>query len=902
MPVPSGYLRRHAVLLVSACIAMALAVNVFAPFWTAFTRNGHERPRVEHSSAPNDGPTFPNQMGSVAYVVVDSSFAPQPATDTYLDALVKRLRSGAPAGVRSVVSQSSDPLTASIANSDDDRVAFIDVELNGAPGSAEAGSTVNALLTTVNAVPKPPGVHVYVSGPGAAAAAAAALVDAQAPWVALIVSVAMALLVVAHARCRATSAMVLASAAVALLIALPVYALLSAPVAWPIGAALTVALTFGSALLCASLIRSDYRRRRGGGLPPDVAAAAACKSQAPAVVGSASILVIGLIAVTIIGSPDLAAVSISAAIGAAAGTLLCYMYAAAWLPHTAVRPRNRPALRLARLLAQRLTATVYRLPKAALAVSAVVVVAGMAQLPRIDAALARPQIAPLNSAAARAYAVASEHFADDRLQPLSVVLRTDHDLRTPAGLLAIDRVTRRLTELPAASRVQSAAWPGGVPWPQATVAYQIGELNRQLQSEGVSAMPLTDSLSRLPGTLDELTSTIDEFGGQLNAGTAGLPTISASMTDLRSALGRIQARMSGLAEYADPIRRMIATNPNCAADPVCSSAQQVIQTLDDMLADTRSIVSDTQTLPDSVSAAERALTSASSTLSRIRNDLAQFRSVVDQVSKTTRGALPQASKTSSFIDIMTSDLSNSGSGGFYLPQSQIDGADYGRVRARMFTGDGRATRILVYTSRIDPTDRDLRTSAAAAVRQSIKFGDLAGANAEIENLDPPAPMWGHRINDLAAPIILLAAVISLTAGLALGGALVGAGLAGATLASVSAGIGAAAAFASILPGRTDWSTPLLALAVALPVCAEDGFWIARRWISSRRGPETTCALSGYTGGSALTVAVAIWAATVITIAALTDAGLNYVGVAVLCCLAVSYVLLRSLLIAGVALR
>lgn len=896
------FLRRHAVLVVSACIAMAVVMNVFAPFWTAFTVGEHEQAAIGHWSVPDNGPAFPARVGNVAYVVVTSSVAPGPTTDTYLDALVKRLRSATPTGVRSVVSQSSDPLTAPIAQSDDDRVAYIAVELNGASGTAEAISAVSAVRAVVGTVAAPAGVHAYVSGPGAAAAAAAAAADAEAPWITLIVVGAMVVLVVVIARCKATSAIVLASAAVALIIALPVGGLLASPVVSPTGAAMTVALTMGSALHYARLMRSGYRHQRRRGLTDAAAAAAACRSGAPAVIASASILVFSLATVTIFGSAQLLGVSIPAAIGAVVGILLCYACAAVWMPHVDAADQTRRTPVRARRLSQRLTATVYRHPKAVLAISAVVVVAAMAQLPRIDAMLGRPEMTPTNSEAALGYAVVGEHFGDDRLRPLSVVVRADHDLRNPAGLLAIDRVTRQLMELPSARRVQSAAWPAGVPWPQASVAYQIGELNRQLQSEGLSAMPLTGSAQRLPATIDELTSTIDQFGRELRAGTAGLSPVTTSLVDLSSALDRIQGTLSALSGYADPIRRFIAANPNCAADLVCSSTQQVIQPLDSLLADTSSIAASTKTLPDSVSAAGQVLTSASSTLSRVRTNLAQFRSLVDEFAKTARGALPDVTKATSFISTMTADLSNSGDGGFYLPQSQIDAPGYARVRARMFSADGHATQILVYNSRIGPIDRDLGKSAASAVQQSTKYGALAGATVETESVGSPEPTRVHTVSDLAAPAILLAAVISLTAGLALRSATVGVGLAGATLACVAAGLGAATLLASMLPVPTNWSTPLLALAITLPTAAEDAFRLARRWVGSRRGDEKTCAFGSYAHGSALTIAAAIWAATVMGATALTGASLDYVGVAVMCCLAMSYLCLRSWLIVAAASR
>lgn len=859
------FVGRYAVLVVGAFFAIAVAANVLVPFWTAFTAGQHDRATVGHRSTLSDRPAFPAHMGNVAYIVVDSSAAPTP-TDTYLNELVKRLRGTAPNGVRAVVNQSSDPLTAPVAQSDDGRVAYIDVELDGVPGSPESNSAVHAVQAVVDSVAAPTGVHAYISGPGGDAAAAAATANTQAPWLALIVFGAMVILIVVVTRRTITSVAVLASATIALLIALPVHAMLASPVVSPFGAAMTVALTMGSTL--------HYSRLIGSGARP--------------IIASASILVVGLAAITIAGSAQLLALGISTAIGAAVGVLLSYVCAARWKQRVDDRIHPPPTRRLSR----RLTALVYRHPQPALIVSAVVVIAVMTQLPRIDAVLASPQSAPPNSTAALGSTLAADHFGDDRLQPLSVVLRTDHDLRNPAGLLGIDRVTRRLIELPAATRVQSAAWPGGLPWPQATVAHQISELNRRLQSEGLSTMPLTGSILGLPTSVDELSSTIDQFGAELNTGSAGLSATRSSLTALRSSLDRIEGSLSELSGYADPLRRFVAGNPNCATDPVCSSTQRVIEPLDGLLADTSSVVASTKTLPDSVTAAGQILTSASSTLLRVRTDLAQFRSLADEFAKTTRSALPEATKATSLIDAMTADLSNSGGGGFYLPQSEIDGPDYARVKARMFSTDGHATRILVYVSEFGASN--LSQPAVWAVQQSTKYGDLAGATVETEPTGSAEPMRIHRVTDLATPALLLAAVIFLAAGLALRSALLGAAAAGSTLVCVAAGLGAAALLASMPTGRIDWSTPVLALVTA-PVVAEDAFWLARRW-AHRWGDQAPRALTMHS--SALSIATAIGAAAVIGATALTSANLDYAGAAVMCCLAVSYLSLRVWLIAA----
>ena len=68
--------------------------------------------------------------------------------------------------------------------------------------------------------------------------------------------------------------------------------------------------------------------------------------------------------------------------------------------------------------------------------------------------------------------------------PDVVVVESAQDLRDPAGLIAIDQVSHRLMEIPGVRKVQSAAWPGGIPWTDASLTSALGKLSRSAGSPG----------------------------------------------------------------------------------------------------------------------------------------------------------------------------------------------------------------------------------------------------------------------------------------------------------------------------------------------------------------------------------------------------------------------------------
>jgi hypothetical protein len=57
---------------------------------------------------------------------------------------------------------------------------------------------------------------------------------------------------------------------------------------------------------------------------------------------------------------------------------------------------------------------------------------------------------------------------------------TDHDVRNPAGLIAIERISQRIMSIPDVRMVQSASRPAGRVPDEATLRGQAGIIGRQL--------------------------------------------------------------------------------------------------------------------------------------------------------------------------------------------------------------------------------------------------------------------------------------------------------------------------------------------------------------------------------------------------------------------------------------
>ncbi|WP_218968415.1 hypothetical protein, partial [Klebsiella pneumoniae] len=137
----------------------------------------------------------------------------------------------------------------------------------------------------------------------------------------------------------------------------------------------------------------------------------------------------------------------------------------------------------------------------------------MIALPRVpigwDEAAATPSAAESN----RGYRAADRHFAPNQLLPTQVMIETDHDIRNPAGLTAIERITAAIMAIGGVRMVQSASHPNGMVSKQAALTASAGNLGDQL----------------------------DEFSDQLTSRQATFTNLEAAVRDVVSALDLVQA-------------------------------------------------------------------------------------------------------------------------------------------------------------------------------------------------------------------------------------------------------------------------------------------------------------------------------------------------------------------------
>src|SRR5262249_52397155 len=114
-----------------------------------------------------------------------------------------------------------------------------------------------------------------------------------------------------------------------------------------------------------------------------------------------------------------------------------------------------------------------------------------------DEAAATPPQAQSN----RGYQVVDQHFPPNQLLPDVVTIETDHDIRNPAGLTAIERITGAVMALSGVRMVQSASHPAGMVSKQASVTPGAGNIGDRLDE-------FSDQLTARQATFTDLEAAV----------------------------------------------------------------------------------------------------------------------------------------------------------------------------------------------------------------------------------------------------------------------------------------------------------------------------------------------------------------------------------------------------------
>lgn len=676
---------------------------------------------------------------NIAYVVLAGNQPLSAGDRAYYDQLIAKLRADT-AHVISVMDLWSQPSAAPMVESADGRVTYVMVRPTGEIGSAEAARAIAAVRDSVTALPRPAGLEVYVTGPGPTIVDTNDEVDRQLLFVTAVTVAVIALLLLLVYRSVIAAAIPLVAVGLSLAVGRPVVAALGAHGVIEVSiysVSLMSALVLGAGTDYGIFMLGRYHENRRSGLDPDAALIGAYRSVAPVIVASA-LTISAALACLVFTKVSLLR---SAGIPSSIAILLAMVASLTILPALIALASRRGLIEphASRMVSRwrRIGTAVARWPAPLLVLGIAILLICAVPLVGVQFSYNVPRLlhSP-NLESNRGYDVVDQHFPPNRLLPQFVLIESDHDLRNPAGLIAIERVARQMMAVRGVQSVQSASRPAGVPLTDASLTHQAGVIGDQLKQSANSLQSQLDSISSIQNTLDQLAGATDQLNRSISGTTTGLTQVGNGIGVVQSGVQQVQGTVATLADYAIPLRQFTDNTPDCPVNPLCSAVLKVLDPLDSATRSVADLSLGADKLAEGTSGATTAIGGAPAAFASMRAALGQLRPVIATLSDVTNSVVPQIRDVSGYLTELGIDFQGSGEGGFYLPQRAFDDPRFEEVNRLLYSPDGTATRLLVYgdAEAWSLDGAHLAKDIELAAQDATKEGTLAGSTISVSGV------------------------------------------------------------------------------------------------------------------------------------------------------------------------
>ena len=737
--------------------------------------------------------------------------------------------------VYSVTDLWSDPATAAGAHSDDGRAVTVMTRLSGMLGTSQAAESVDALRSTVTRLDPPPGLHVYVTGPGATISDEFSAIDRQMLGItAATVGLILLLLLIVY-RSPVGAAIPLISVGLALAVARPIVAALGegglAEVSL-FSVALLAAMMLGAGTDYAIFLIGRYHEGRRRGTPAADALVDACRGVAPVIVGSALTIAAALASLSFADVGMFRSTGIPCAVGVLVAMLAALTLTPALVALAGRRGLLEPRRTVNARRWRRIGVSVARWPAPILTASVALIVVAAVPLTGLRVGWNEPAATPASSESNMGYAAADRHFGANHLLATVVTVAAGHDIRNPAGLIAVERITRQIMAIPGVRMVQSASRPAGTVPDEATLSGQAGIIGDQF---AVMIDGLTDRLGGI-WTLDDALASMTTAVGRLSDGlagsAAGLSEIGAAAEDMRAGMGGLQTNMTTVSGYLDPLRGFVSSTPNCPANPICSIVARVVQPVDDVMRNSAQLTSGADKLTGGSAEATRALAGLPPAVDTMAAQLRQARAATADLASLTTLLEPQLHQLTDYLHEIDTQFQGSAAGGFYMPQRALSDPLLRAALDQLMSDDGRATYLLVYGNGHEWSgDGAHRASQIeTAVREATKEGTLTPTAVYLSGVGPATADLQRLVDgDLALLMVTTLALIFLIIALLLRSPVAGIVVVGTVALSYASALGASVLiWQHLLHHELHWAVAPISFIALVAVGADYNLLLAMR--------------------------------------------------------------------------
>ncbi|GAS96996.1 transport protein [Mycolicibacterium canariasense] len=719
--------------IVLAWIVIAVVVNVIAP-QLEVVGELHAAPM-----APEDAPSMQAMklMGgnfkefnsnSTIMVVIEGQQPLGPDAHKYYDEIIHKLEQD-PEHIQHIQDFWGDTLTAAGAQSADGKASYVMINLAGEQGMTLANEGVDAVRKVIEETKAPPGVQAYVAGPAALTDDLHVIGNASLAEITLITLVAIAAMLLVVYRSIRTTLVQLFLTFLALLTARGVVSVLATHNVFGLttfaGNILTM-LAIAAATDYGIFIFGRYREDRGLGLDRDESYYATFKSVAPVIVGSGLTIAGATYCLSFcrlpyfstMGAPVAIGMVVVVVIAATLGPAVLYLGSRVGL-YESKRPPQSTFWR-------KVGTAVVRWPAPIFVASLFVVLIGIVAIPGYKPAYNDQYYLPKDAPVNIGFAAAERHFSQARMNPDILMVEADHDMRNPADMLVLNKISSNVMHVEGIAMVQNITRPLGIPIQHSSIPFQTSISG---QTSNLNLPFQRKQLEDQRRMIDATNVSIDILKKQYALSLEQTQLTQASAAKSQELLQVTEQVRDNIANFDDqfrPLRNYFYWEPHCFDIPMCAAARSVFDALDgiDQLTDkTGEVQVNTDKLADLAPKLTALLPQTIASMETSRDlSLASYNSqkaLIDQMQAMNDTAL---SMGAAFDGAKNDDL-------FYLPPEAFQNPDFERGLKMFLSPDGKSARMFI-THQTDPATVEgiaRVESERKAAQEALKMSSLSEA-------------------------------------------------------------------------------------------------------------------------------------------------------------------------------
>ncbi len=694
------WIRRLAIPIIIGWVAIIGVVNTIVP---QLEKVGEMR---AVSMSPDDAPSMiaMKRVGEVfqefksnssVMVVLEGDEPLDIKAHDYYDQVVDKLEADKK-HVEHVQDFWGDPLTASGAQSSDGKSAYVQVYTAGNQGEALANESVEAVQDIVKSVQAPDGVTAYVTGPAALSADQHIAGDRSMRMIEALTFTVIIIMLLLVYRSIITVILTLVmvvlslSAARGIISFLGYYEIIGLST---FATNLLVTLAIAAATDYAIFLIGRYQEARSIGEDREQAYYTMFHGTAHVVLGSGMTIAGATLCLHFTRLPYFQSLGIPLAIGMTVVVFTALTLGPAIITIATKFGKTLEPKRAMRTRGWRkIGAAVVRWPGPILIATIALSLVGLLTLPGYRTNYNDRNYLPADLPANTGYAAADRHFSQARMNPELLLIESDHDLRNSADFLVVDRIAKRIFQVPGISRVQAITRPQGTPIEHTSIPFQI---SMQGTTQMMNMKYMQDRMKDMLVMADEMQTTVDTMEQML--------VLVGQMSDTtHSMVGKMHTMVADVAEMRDhiadfddffrPIRNYLYWEPHCFDIPMCWSIRSIFDTLDGidtMTDDIQKMMPDMDRLDELMPQMLTIMPPMITTMKNMKNMMLTMQATMGGLQDQMEAMMENQTAMGQAFDASKNDDS------FYLPPETFDNPDFKRGMKMFLSPDGHAVRFII---------------------------------------------------------------------------------------------------------------------------------------------------------------------------------------------------------------